>query len=51
MPIEDALLLITRNFEAYMHGEQMGGSANGTGVNNLSDRHPEGIQVDNFLSF
>lgn len=45
MPIEDALLLITRNFDAYMRGEQMGRNGNGTGVSSLSDRHPEGIQV------
>lgn len=45
MPIEDALVLITRNFDAYMRGEQIGRNVNGTGINNLSDRHPEGIQV------
>lgn len=45
MPIEDALVLITRNFDAYMRGEQTGRNANGTGVTSLSDRHPEGIQV------
>lgn len=45
MPIEDALLLITRNFDAYMRGEKMGRNTNGTGVNNLSDRHPESVQV------
>lgn len=45
MPIEDAFLLITRNFDGYMRGEQMGRNSNGTGVNSLSDRHPESIQV------
>lgn len=49
MPIEDALLLLTRNFDAYMHGEQTGRNANATGVNNLSERHPEGIQVALFF--
>lgn len=49
MPIEDAFLLITRNFDAYMRGEQMGRNSNGTGVNSLSERHPESIQVYTIL--
>lgn len=45
MPTEDALVLITRNFDAYMRGEKAGQNPLGTGVNALSDRHPEAVQV------
>lgn len=44
MPIEDALLLITRNFDAYMRGEKTGLNPT-TGIGSLIDRHPEHIQV------
>lgn len=50
MPIEDALTLITRNFDAYMRGEQTGSGAQNTGINSLSDRHPEAIQVSKLIS-
>ncbi|XP_018324076.1 pre-mRNA-splicing factor srp2 [Agrilus planipennis] len=43
MPIEDALKLISRNFEAYMRGDKTN-RANGTSMS-LEDRHPEQIQV------
>lgn len=50
MPIEDALTLITRNFDTYMRGEQTGSGTQSTGINSLSDRHPEAIQVSkNFV--
>lgn len=50
MPIEDALILITRNFDAYMRGEQTGLNST-TGINSLADRHPEGIQVSALIFF
>lgn len=50
MPIEDAFTLLTRNFDAYMRGEQLVRNTNGTGVNNLSDRHPESIQVLQYIT-
>lgn len=43
MPIDDALMLITRNFDAYMRGEQLPPSATVTPT--LTDRHSEQIQV------
>lgn len=46
MPIEDALTLITRNFDAYMRGEQTASGAQNMGTNSLSDRHPEALQVN-----
>lgn len=44
MPIEDALILISRNFEAYMKGEHLPpeNSADLT----LLDRHPTTMQVN-----
>lgn len=42
MPIEDAITLIGRNFEAYMRGEKC--TTQGTGASLLS-RHPESIQM------
>lgn len=42
MPVEDAMLLISRNFEAYMKGEQM---APDPSALSLLDRHPVPIQV------
>nr|CAD7262442.1 unnamed protein product [Timema shepardi] len=53
MPLEDAIPLITRNFEAYMRGEKLAGTvplpvpvipaAKPTG--GLLERHPEAMQV------
>jgi hypothetical protein len=50
MPLEDAVPLIMRNFEAYMRGEKLAApvptpiSVVSTSVP-LSERHPEAIQV------
>lgn len=43
MPIEDALLLITRNFDAYMRGEKIHFKNNSKIT--LTDRHPETMQM------
>ncbi|KAF2892772.1 hypothetical protein ILUMI_13407 [Ignelater luminosus] len=45
MPVDDAIVLITRNFDAYMRGEKIGPAAGGTGTGSLTDRHPEPIQM------
>ncbi|RZC39543.1 uncharacterized protein BDFB_003984 [Asbolus verrucosus] len=46
MPIEDALVLITRNFDAYMRGEKPSNETLGPGgVLNISDRHPTSMQL------
>lgn len=45
MPVDDAIVLITRNFDAYMRGEKMGPVAGSNGSGSLTDRHPEPIQV------
>lgn len=42
MPIEDALLLITRNFDAYMRGEKATVEKDKMSV---SSKHPEHVQV------
>lgn len=43
MPIEDALILMSRNYEAYMKGEHL--PAENTGQMSLLDRHPTPMQV------
>lgn len=43
MPIEDALILITRNFDAYMRGEKM--IITSSGPMSVTDRHPEAMQM------
>lgn len=45
MPIEDAILLVRRNFDSYMRGENTDGSAVGSIASQLAERHPEPIQV------
>jgi hypothetical protein len=46
MPIEDALVLITRNFDGYMRGDKTSTEILGPGgVMNVSDRHPTSMQV------
>lgn len=47
MPIEDALILISRNFEAYMKGEQFA-PENAVALT-LNDRHPNSVQVSQQL--
>lgn len=50
MPVEDALILISRNFEAYMKGEQF--APENAITLSLNDRHPSSIQVkinNNFI--
>lgn len=47
MPIEDALILISRNFEAYMKGEQFA-PENAVSLT-LNDRHPNSTQVNKQL--
>ncbi|KAF5299876.1 hypothetical protein FQA39_LY11413 [Lamprigera yunnana] len=42
MPVEDALILITRNFDAYMRGEKSVSPGLGASI---MDRHPENIQM------
>ncbi|KAK4876514.1 hypothetical protein RN001_009020 [Aquatica leii] len=42
IPVEDAITLISRNFDAYMRGEKSTSPGAGT---SLLDRHPEGIQM------
>lgn len=41
MPLEDALILIMKNFEGYMRGDKLGAP----GVGNM-ERHPENMQVN-----
>lgn len=49
MPVEDALILISRNFEGYMRGDKVGSQA--TGANSaLLERHPEGFQASKNVS-
>lgn len=43
MPIEDALILISRNFEAYMKGEHV--PPENAVEMTLLDRHPTSVQV------
>lgn len=43
MPVEDALVLISRNFEAYMRGEQTTTENNGQMA--VVDRHPPSMQM------
>lgn len=43
MPIEDALILISRNFEAYMKGEHS--TPDDPSEMTLLDRHPTAVQV------
>jgi len=45
MPIEDAIVLITRNFDAYMRGEKTTTGLPGTGLESLTERHPEQLQM------
>ncbi|CAH1366178.1 hypothetical protein MTP99_007574 [Tenebrio molitor] len=46
MPIEDALVLITRNFDGYMRGDKTSTEILGPGgVMNVSDRHPTSMQL------
>lgn len=40
MPLEDAIILITKNFDAYMRGDKMGAP-----VSANAERHPENMQV------
>ncbi|XP_022908046.1 uncharacterized protein [Onthophagus taurus] len=42
MPIEDAMILITRNFDAYMRGEKF--ETDGPAVS-LTEKHPEAVQM------
>lgn len=42
MPVDDAVSLITRNFDAYMRGEK---AALGSTTMTLNQRHPEPIQM------
>lgn len=44
MPLEDAIALITRNFDAYMRGEKNSTLPN-IKAPPLSERHPEPIQI------
>lgn len=43
MPVEDALILISRNFESYMKGEQF--APENAITLSLNDRHPSSIQM------
>lgn len=43
MPIEDALILMSRNFEAYMKGEHL--PPENPAEMTLLDRHPTSVQV------
>lgn len=43
MPLEDALILIIRNFEAYMRGETT--PVEKPGEMTLNDKHPVAMQV------
>ncbi|XP_018576424.1 pollen-specific leucine-rich repeat extensin-like protein 1 [Anoplophora glabripennis] len=43
MPVEDALILISRNFESYMKGEQF--APENAVTMSISDRHPNSIQM------
>lgn len=43
MPIEDALILISRNFEGYMKGEHL--PAENLAEMTILDRHPQSVQV------
>lgn len=46
MPLEDALILITRNFDAYMRGDKTVTETLGPGgVLSVSDRHPTSMQL------
>lgn len=45
MPIEDALILISRDFEAYMKGEHL--PPENPAEMTLLDRHPTNVQVSN----
>ena len=45
MPIEDALILITRNFKAYMRGEKF--EVDGPAIA-LTEKHPEPVQVTHY---
>lgn len=49
MPIEDALILISRNFEAYMKGEHL--PPENPAEMTLLDRHPQSVQVLNIIIF
>ncbi|KAI4470474.1 nuclear receptor coactivator 5-related [Holotrichia oblita] len=42
MPIEDAIILLTRNFEAYMKGETFEKEGR---MASLAEKHPEAIQM------
>ncbi|XP_045464802.1 nuclear receptor coactivator 5 [Harmonia axyridis] len=44
MPLDDALLFLTRNFEAYMRGEKVSTTDN-EGKMTIYDKHPNGIQL------
>lgn len=46
MPIEDAIILLTRNFEAYMKGEMFEKEGR---MASLAEKHPEAIQVNKNL--
>lgn len=45
MPVDDAILLISRNFDAYMRGDKSDSSVSGSGTGSLTERHPEAVQV------
>lgn len=46
MPVDDAIALITRNFDAYMRGEKTGSTLPMISAPvSLSERHPEPIQI------
>lgn len=46
MPLEDALVLVTRNFDAYMRGDKTVTETLGPGgVLSVSDRHPTSMQL------
>lgn len=47
MPVDDAIQLVARNFDAYMRGEKSGGTSTvAIGPAPLAnERHPEAIQV------
>ncbi|XP_044259145.1 nuclear receptor coactivator 5 [Tribolium madens] len=45
MPIEDALVLMTRNFDAYMRGDKTASEPTPGAIKNVSDRHPTTMQL------
>ncbi|EEZ99461.1 nuclear receptor coactivator 5 [Tribolium castaneum] len=45
MPIEDALVLMTRNFDAYMRGDKTASEPTPGAIKSVSDRHPTAMQL------